>query len=105
MKEKTFGQIIKEQRQKLGISQKQLASKIKKEDGESISPQYQNDIEHDRRNPPSEFIIEQYAKHLELPKDYLILAAGVIPDDVRKIAIKDPEKAKEILKAFRKSHQ
>jgi hypothetical protein len=36
-------------RKKLGISQKNLADRIKKEDGQSISPQYLNDIERDRR--------------------------------------------------------
>ena len=35
---KTFGQIIAEARKALGISQKDLAAKIRKEDGEPISP-------------------------------------------------------------------
>jgi transcriptional regulator with XRE-family HTH domain len=108
MKEKSFGQIIREQRMKLGMSQKQLASKIKKEDGESISAQYQNDIEHNRRNPPSEFLIEQYAKHLDLPVDYLMVAAGSVPSDIRERAIKDPKVAEaiqETFKAFRRSQR
>jgi len=44
------------------MSQKELAGKIKKEDGLPISAQYLNDIEHDRRNPPSEFLIAQIAE-------------------------------------------
>ncbi|HYW46720.1 MAG TPA: helix-turn-helix transcriptional regulator [Bryobacteraceae bacterium] len=59
---KTFGTIIAEARRAVGMSQKELAGKIKKEDGLPISAQYLNDIEHDRRNPPSEFLIAQIAE-------------------------------------------
>jgi transcriptional regulator with XRE-family HTH domain len=100
---KTFGQIIAEARKALGISQKDLAAKIRKEDGETISPQYLNDIEHDRRNPPSEFIIEQFAKHLKLSREHLIAAAGLWPTDIReKLAGASPEKVEEMFRAFRK---
>ena|SRR2546422_11629160 len=99
---KTFGQIIREKRQELGISQKELATKIKKENGEAISPQYQNDIEFDRRDPPSEFMIEQYATALKLDKDYLILVAGKVPADVRKLASENPEKAQHVFQVFRR---
>ena len=54
---KTFGTILSEARKAKGISQKELAAKVRKDDGQAISPQYLNDIEHDRRNPPSEFLI------------------------------------------------
>jgi len=80
----TFGDVIAAARKKLGLSQKDLAAKIRKEDGGVISPQYLNDIEHNRRNPPSEFIIEQLAKVLKLSMDYLLFAAGTLPEDVRK---------------------
>ena len=49
---KTFGTIISEARAAKGMSQKDLAAQLKKEDGAVISAQYLNDIEHDRRNPP-----------------------------------------------------
>lgn len=39
----SFGQIIAKGRKKLGIGQKTLAERIKKEDGQPISPQYLND--------------------------------------------------------------
>ena len=100
---KTFGQIIAEARKALGISQKDLAAKIRKEDGEAISPQYLNDIEHDRRDPPSEFIIEQFAKHLKLSKEPLIAAAGMWPADIReKLAGADPKTVEQAFTAFRK---
>jgi transcriptional regulator with XRE-family HTH domain len=82
----TFGQIISDARKKAGMSQKELAASMKKENGAAISPQYLNDIEHDRRNPPGEFLIEQFAKVLGLPKDSLLVAAGLLPEDLRKIA-------------------
>jgi transcriptional regulator with XRE-family HTH domain len=100
---KTFGQIIADARKALGISQKDLAAKILKEDGTAISPQYLNDIEHDRRDPPSEFFIEQFAKHLKLSKEHLIAAAGMWPADIReRLAGADPETVKEAFRAFRK---
>ena len=100
---KTFGQIISEARKALGVSQKDLAAKIRKEDSEPISPQYLNDIEHDRRDPPSEFFIEQFAQHLRLSKEHLIAAAGLWPIDIReKIAGADPKAVEQAFTAFRK---
>lgn len=99
---KTFGQIIRDKRQELGLSQKELANKIRKEDGSSISPQYENDIEFDRRDPPSEDMIRQYAKILGLPVEALILAAGRVPADLRSFAARRPDQAQEVFQAFRK---
>jgi len=100
---KTFGTIISEARRAKGMSQKQLASKVKKEDGEPISAQYLNDVEHDRRNPPSEFLIRQIAELLDLSKDVLCLAGGTIPDDLKKMAATQPAKVEHAFKAFRKA--
>jgi len=100
----SFGQIIGEARKKLGISQKTLAERIKKEDGEPISPQYLNDIERDRRNPPSEHLIVQFAKELELSKDYLLLAAGTVPKDLAaRLSDSDPETIERAFRAFRRT--
>ena len=41
----TFGQTIARARKDLGVSQRELALKVVKEDGAPISPQYLNDIE------------------------------------------------------------
>ena len=100
---KTFGAIIAEARRALGVNQKEVAAKIKKEDGQVISAQYLNDIEHDRRNPPSEFLIAQFATLLKLDKDVLILAAGMIPQDLQKLAATQPDKVEQAFKAFRKA--
>ena len=98
-----FGQIIAETRKKLGVSQKQLAERIRKEDGESISPQYLNDIERDRRNPPSQYLIKQFAKELNLSKDYLMLAAGSLPQELQeKLSDSDPATVERAYQAFRR---
>jgi transcriptional regulator with XRE-family HTH domain len=99
----TFGQIITEARRKLGISQKELADRIKKENGESISPQYLNDIERDRRNPPAEHLINQLSKELKLSKDYLLLAAGTLPKEIKeKLSDTDPDAVDQAFRAFRR---
>jgi transcriptional regulator with XRE-family HTH domain len=100
----TFGKMISGARKVLGISQKTLASRIKKEDGEPISAQYLNDIEHDRRNAPSEFLISQLAKELTLSKDHLCLAAGTIPADVKEnVAAAETETVDAAFSAFRRA--
>jgi transcriptional regulator with XRE-family HTH domain len=99
---RTFGAMISEARRAAGMSQKELAAKVKKEDGEPISAQYLNDVEHDRRNPPSEFLIAQIAGLLRLDKDVLCLAAGTIPEDLKAMATNQPDKVARAFKAFRK---
>ncbi len=48
----TFGLAIAKARKAKGLSQKELAALVvKDEEGGAISPQYLNDIEHDRRSP------------------------------------------------------
>lgn len=79
----TFGQVVAAERKKRGMSQKDLAARVLKEDGTPITPQYLNDVERDRRNPPSESLIVQIAAALELEPDYLFLYASVIPPEDR----------------------
>ena len=100
---KTFGTMISEARRAAGMSQKDLAARVRKEDGQPISAQYLNDIEHDRRNPPSEFLIAQIAQLLGIGKDALCLAAGTMPQDLKKLAGTQPEKIEQAFKAFRKT--
>jgi transcriptional regulator with XRE-family HTH domain len=79
----TFGSIITDARKAAGLSQKELAARIKKEDGTPISPQYLNDLEHDRRNPPSSHLLKQFAQELGEDYDYLAYLGGQLPDDLR----------------------
>ncbi|PKO16681.1 MAG: XRE family transcriptional regulator [Chloroflexi bacterium HGW-Chloroflexi-10] len=97
----TFGQYIAESRKKAGFSQKDLAERLRKEDGQSISAQYLNDIEHDRRNPPGELILSQISTVLNLSLDYLRFLSGTLPDDI-KTQNHQPEEIENAFKAFRK---
>ena len=102
-----FARAVSERRKALGMSQRELAAKIRKEDGQSISVQYLNDIEHGRRNPPSsEHLVGQFSEALQLDKDRLMMQAGYLPSDIvepiRELSRTDPEKAEVVLRAFRK---
>jgi transcriptional regulator with XRE-family HTH domain len=97
----TFGQAIAAERKKRGWRRKDLAARILKEDGTPISPQYLNDIELDRRNPPSEYLLEQIAIALGLDADYLFYLAGRIPPKDRG-GDHPPEKVRAAFAAFRK---
>src|SRR6266849_968538 len=98
----TFGEKIAEARKRAGLSQKDLATKIFKDDGEAISPQYLNDIEHNRRNPTSAEMIDQFAKVLKLPPEVLYFLAGKLTEDLKKSPV-DNEKIVAAYKAFRRA--
>jgi transcriptional regulator with XRE-family HTH domain len=98
----TFGQVIADARKKAGLSQKDLASRIKKEDGTSISAQYLNDIERDRRNPPSEHLIVQFANELGIDLEVLMFVIGQLPHDVRGES-HEPEQIRAAFRAFRQT--
>jgi transcriptional regulator with XRE-family HTH domain len=78
-----FGKLISDARKRANLSQKELAALIRKEDGEPISAQYLNDIEKGRRNPPSDFLLKQFAEILHIDIDVLYFRAGEIPEDLR----------------------
>lgn len=98
----TFGQFIATKRKEAGLSQKDLAARIKKEDGSPISPQYLNDLERDRRNPPSEYLLKQFAEQLKVTPEYLYFLARQYPEDLRDSSY-SPEKIKAAFRAFRKA--
>ena len=98
----TLGQAIIAARKKNGVSQKDLAAAVQKEDGTgSISPQYLNDIEHDRRSPTSDHLIREFARALGVDEDYLFVLAGKIPEDLR-MAATDPANTAAAFRAFRR---
>jgi transcriptional regulator with XRE-family HTH domain len=99
----SFGEVLSAARRAKGLSQKELAARVKKEDGQPISPQYLNDVERNRRNPPSEFLIGKFAEELDYSKDLLCLAAGTVPTDVQKLVASQPANAEAAFKAFRKA--
>jgi transcriptional regulator with XRE-family HTH domain len=101
----TFGQAIAEARKKKGLSQKQLAALIIKEDGAAISPQYLNDIERDRRNPPGEALLSQFAGVLEVPEEYFYFLANSIPPRYRNPGPANPAQVRDAFRAFARSYR
>jgi transcriptional regulator with XRE-family HTH domain len=92
----TFGSIIVRERKKAGLNQKQLAALIMKEDKEPMSPPYLNEIEHDRRTPTSDHLIEEFARVLKIEPQLLYFLARKIPAyDMTQL------EDKRVLKAFR----
>lgn len=100
----TFGRTISEERKRANLSQRELAARVIKEDGRAISPQYLNDIERDRRNPPADYLIEQFADILDIPRDLLYHQAGEVPKDLRE-SDPDKERVVQAWTAFRKAYR
>lgn len=97
----SFGEVISKRRKELRLSQKSLADQIMKEDGQPISPQYLNDIEHDRRNPSSDHLIQEFARVLDLRPEVLYFNAGQLTEDLRESPV-DAERVVEAFEAFRR---
>lgn len=82
----TFGEVIAAARKRAGLSQSELATWIIKEDGRPISAEYLDDLECDRRKPPSTFLIEQFGVVLDIPRGMLACQAGMALLDTTRIA-------------------
>ena len=96
---KTFGQVITDARKKAGLTQKEVAERLRRGDGRVVLPPYLNDLEHDRRYPPENEVIEQLAKILGLSSDVLYFYAKRVPADVRRDA--DDNEVEAAYRAFR----
>lgn len=96
----TFGQVVARRRKDMGLSQKELAETIFKEDGAPISPQYLNDLERDRRDAPSDYLIARFAERLKVDPDLLYGTAGELPPDLRGL---DEDVATKAFAAFRRT--
>ncbi len=97
----TFGETIADYRKRAGLSQKDLTTRIRKEDGAPISPQYLNDLERDRRNPPSQHLLHQLAEALGISSEYLTFLAGELPEDLRRTSY-EPARVEAAFRAFRR---
>jgi len=98
---RTFGQVLTEARKRAGLTQKELAERLKREDGRPVVAPYLNAVEHDRRRPPPNLIIEQLAKIVEISADILFYHAGRIPTDVK--GDLEHERVEAAWQAFRKA--
>jgi transcriptional regulator with XRE-family HTH domain len=100
----SFGNAVASGRKEKELSQKELAAKITKEDGKPITPQYLNDIEHDRRQPSSDHLVRQFAKVLGIDDKILYGLVGMLPEQDRKNVRKaTPEQVSQAFFAFRRS--
>lgn len=99
--ENTFGRTISKTRKRKEWSLKELAAQIQREDGQTISPQYLNDIEHDRRRPSSDHMVQQFASALGINRDWLYYLAGRFPEDVRRPQLSERQVTQRMV-AFRK---
>lgn len=86
----TLGSVLAEARKKNASSLREVAGRVKKEDGDSISPQYLNDIEHDRRIPSPE-VLRGLSRTLKISGDYLHFLAGSLPSDFKGRAVSEEE--------------
>ena len=75
--------------------------KILKEEGDPITPQYLNDIEHDKRTPSSDHLVKQFAAELKISPDVLYSLAGRVPGDIT-TAGRSPETINRAFTAFRR---
>jgi transcriptional regulator with XRE-family HTH domain len=98
---KTFGQVITEARKRAGLTQKEVAEQLHREDGRKVLPPFLNDLEHDRRYPPENAVIEQLAGILKISSDVLYFYAKRLPSDVARDA--DDTQVQEAYQAFRKA--
>jgi transcriptional regulator with XRE-family HTH domain len=99
----TLGQEIATARKKAGWSQKDLAERTLREDGQPISAQYLNDIERDRRSPAG-FILNALAEQLKLDSDYLHFMAGQVPPDLAGGSV-DDARLNRAIAAFRRTYK
>jgi transcriptional regulator with XRE-family HTH domain len=98
----TFGTFITRRRKDLGLTQKEVAARIKQDDAKPLSVQYLNDIEHGRRGAPPDYVIKQLARVLRLELDVMYFRAGRVPYDIRSRSISD-ERALAAFQAFRRA--
>jgi len=98
---RTFGKFIRQRRKVLGLTQRQLAARVRFEDGHSISEPYLNEIEHDFRRPPRAHMIRQFAAAINVSADVLFFLVGRLPDDLHDADVSH----EEVVAAFRAFRQ
>lgn len=98
-KSATFGTTIRDARRAKNWTQKDLARLVIKEDGVSISAQFMNDIELERRFP-SRHVIDSLGPLLDLDPLYLRVLAGQPPSD-RPASDYPRERVQRAIRAYR----
>ena len=83
----TFGKILRKFRMQSDIGLRELARLIDK------SPGYLSDVEQDNVPPPSEAVIVNIAKALNVDKDQLLLAAHKMDPELSSYIAEEPQAA------------
>ena len=97
---KSFGELIARRREQLGLTQTELAARIKGRSGAPVSQQRITDIEHDRFGVPRRPVLNQLARALKLDLDVLYLWGRAVPPDVSAEGLPE-ETIKAAWQAFR----
>jgi transcriptional regulator with XRE-family HTH domain len=97
---KTLGEFIVDRRKALGLSGREVVAAVRNASGKPISIPYLVDLEHDRRKPSDE-VLEQLAKALNVDSDLLYYLAGRMPADLTAKGVKQ-EHVSAAWKAFRR---
>lgn len=96
-----FGRVIKQLRDRRGLTQRALAELIRPEpDGRSITTQYLSDIESGRRSPSGDHIISAISIGLGVDPNYLAYVARMLPPEIRDLSA-DEFTVRRAIAAFR----
>lgn len=98
---KTFGRAVTEARKRAGLTQKEVAKRLRREDGKPVDAPYLNAVEHDRRRPPPNYLIEQLARVIGISAEVLFFYSNRMPTEIED----DPEEGRveAAYQAFRKA--
>jgi hypothetical protein len=98
---KTFGQVITEDRKKAGLTQKEVAERLRREDGRKVLPPYLNDLEHDRRYSAGEFRYRSTGQNPRHLGGRIVLPRDRLSEDLNRAA--DGPDVQAAFRAFRKA--
>lgn len=99
----TLGGVVSARRKELGLTQKQVSQMVVKEDGTSITPQFLNDVERNRRRP-SPLVLQRLAEALGwtgAAADRVHFIARTMPPDIDFNQV-EQSRWSEAIQAFRR---
>lgn len=85
---KGFGEAIKGRRRERRLTQRQVAERLE------IDVTYLSKLENARGEVPSENLVKDLARELEMDAEELLALAGRVPTEIRELAKSDPEFAR-----------
>jgi transcriptional regulator with XRE-family HTH domain len=101
----SLGKFINEERRKRGWSLKELGEKLKSTRGTGgVSPQFLNDVEKDRRVPSDE-LLAQLAKILDVDEAFLRSKAEKSLPDVQAYLSGRPDASQDVGRVFRRAKE